>query len=80
MRCPYCNIEMEKGIIESNQEISWKPGEKRRIIGRADFHKGSVVLSELSLLKGSAVAAYICKDCKKVIIDYSDNQSDFNNR
>ena len=33
MRCPYCNIEMEKGIIESNQELSWKPGEKRRIMG-----------------------------------------------
>ncbi len=24
MNCPYCNIEMEKGVIQSEQEIAWK--------------------------------------------------------
>jgi len=44
------------------------------------FHKGSVVLSELSLLKGSAVKAYLCRACKKVLIDYADETADFNRR
>ena len=44
------------------------------------LHEGSVVLSELSFMKGAAVIAYLCRSCKKVIIDYSDEKSDLNNR
>ena len=80
MRCPYCNKEMEEGIIQSPQEISWKKGIKRPVFGRAQFHEGSVVLSELSLMKGSAVVAFLCRECKKVIIDYSDEEADLNQR
>lgn len=80
MRCPYCDIEMEKGLIHSNQELSWIKGEKRKFFTRAFLHEDAVVLSELSLLKGSAVVAYCCADCKKIIIDYSDETSDLNNR
>ena len=78
MQCPYCNSEMEQGFIQSPQELSWKKGAKRPVLGRAAFHEGSVVLSELSFMKGSAVIAYLCRDCKKVIIDYSDVKSDLN--
>ncbi len=80
MKCPYCNDKMEKGLIQSNHEIAWLPGEKRKLLGRAEFHQGAVVLSELSFLKGSAVTAYVCKKCEKVIIDFSDGNSDFNSR
>ena len=78
MKCPYCKKEMELGFIQSPQEISWKKGDKRPLMGRAQFHEGSVILSELSFLKGSAVTAFLCRECKKVIIDYSDDNSDFN--
>ena len=80
MKCPYCNKEMEEGIIQSPQEISWKKGIKRPVFGRAQFHEGSVVLSELSLMKGSAVVAFLCRECKKVIINYSDEEADLNQR
>ncbi|MBP1756974.1 MAG: hypothetical protein H6Q59_3372 [Firmicutes bacterium] len=80
MKCPYCNDEMEKGLIQSNHEIAWLPGEKKKALTRADFYQGAVVLSELSFLKSSAVTAYICKKCEKVIIDFSDGNSDFNRR
>lgn len=78
MKCPYCSNEMEEGIIQSPQEISWKRGVKRPLAGRAQFHEGSIVLSELSLMKGSAVKAFLCRNCMKVIIDYSDEGSDLN--
>ncbi len=78
MKCPYCGIEMEKGIIQDPHEISWNPGEERPDIGLAALHKGSVVLSKFSLTKGSAVLAYLCRDCQKVVIDYSDKHSDLN--
>ena len=80
MKCPYCNKEMEEGIIQSPQEISWKKGIKRPVFGRAQFHEGSVILSELSLMKGSAVVAFLCRECKKVIIDYSEEKADLNQR
>ena len=80
MKCPYCEKEMEQGFIQSPHEISWKKGYKRPLFGRAQFHEGSVILSELSFMKGSAVTAFLCRDCQKVIIDYSDENADFNQR
>jgi hypothetical protein len=72
MTCPYCGKEMEKGVIDSPHELSWK--DKRYFFGRAEFHKGSVVLSDLNYLKGSSVDAYLCRGCRKVIIDYNENE------
>jgi len=80
MKCPYCEEEMELGLISSPHELSWKKDEKKPLFGRAEFHEGSVVLSELSVVKGSAVAAYLCRNCEKVIIDYSKENADFNAR
>lgn len=80
MKCPYCDKEMETGLIQSPQEIAWLKGDKRPFFGRAEFHEGSVVLSELSMIKGSAVVSHLCRECEKVIIDYSYKQSDFNSK
>ena len=68
VRCPYCGAEMEKGVIESPQEISWKT--RRHFLSRAKFHPGSIVLAELSLRRGSAVRAFCCRACEKIVIDY----------
>ncbi len=78
MKCPYCGGETETGVITSPHELSWIKGEKRPFFSRAEFHEGAVVLSGFSALKGSAVKAYLCRECRKVIIDYSDLHSDLN--
>lgn len=78
MKCPYCNNEMEEGLTQSPQELAWIKGIKRKFVGRAMFNKDSLVLSKLSFMKGSAVVAHLCRSCRKVIIDYSDNNSDLN--
>ena len=80
MQCPYCGREMEEGLIQGPQELSWLPGKKRPLLGRAQFHDGAVVLSELSMLKGSAVLAFLCRDCEKVVIDCAGGLSDFNRK
>lgn len=80
MKCPYCDNEMEKGLIQSPQEIAWLKGENKHALARARFHDGSVVLSGFSFTKGSAVVSYLCRECKKVVIDYSDGNSDLNAR
>ena len=79
MKCPYCNEEMEIGVIPCRTEIAWFKGVKKPTLS-AKFHEGSVVLSKLSFMNGSAVAAYLCRKCQKVIIDYSIKTSDYNER
>jgi hypothetical protein len=74
MKCPYCNNEMKLGVIQSPHEINWKP-KKSYIFGNASFHEDAVVLSELSLFKGSCVNAYHCLDCKKIIIAYGEEDA-----
>ena len=78
MNCPYCNQEMEKGIIQSPQELNWSKGEKRKIFNRSVLHRDSILLSKLSFTKGSACAAYNCSSCNKIIIDYADDRADLN--
>lgn len=80
MKCPYCGGEMEKGLIQSPHELVWLKGEKRRLFANAEFHEDSVVLSAFSYWKGSAVTAFLCRDCRKVVIDYADDTTDFNRR
>ncbi|MCI9588089.1 MAG: hypothetical protein HFF60_09000 [Oscillospiraceae bacterium] len=78
MQCPYCGKTMEEGLIQSPQELAWLPGRKRPLLGRAQFHDGAVVLSELSMMRGSAVLAFLCRDCGKIMIDYAEGRSDLN--
>ena len=78
MNCPYCNNEMEKGLIQSNQELCWIEGEKRKFFGHASLYKNSVVLSDFSFIKGSACIAFNCPSCKKILIDYADGSMDLN--
>ena len=68
MRCPYCGFKMEKGVIQSGHELNWS--EKKYLFNRAQFHEKSVLLGELDLLRGTCVEAWLCRGCKKVIIDY----------
>ena len=78
MKCPYCNEEMQAGVIQSPNEISWH--EKRSFIGNGEFDMDRIVLSELSLLKGSAVRAFCCKKCEKIVIDFQNGSCDLNRR
>jgi len=78
MKCPYCNHDMEQGVIQSAQEINWQ--KKKHLINRSDMYDDAVCLSQRNFFKGSAVEAWLCRECKKVIIDYTDEKSDFNNR
>ena len=78
MKCPLCDREMEYGLIQSSSPIGWLKTEKRKLFYNPDLYEGSVTLSAMSMLKGSAVVAYNCPDCKRIIIDYGDPMSDLN--
>ena len=69
MKCPYCGKEMEQGVIQSTYELNWQ--KKRRLMNRSDMYEDAICLSPMSFWKGSAVTAWLCRDCNKIVIDYS---------
>lgn len=73
MKCPYCNNEMEEGSISNGRDIFWKNTNK--LVGNAINLKNTVRLGTFGLFP--KVKAYICKDCKKVIVDYDNNNDKF---
>lgn len=69
MNCPYCNKEMIKGYIQCQTDIIWTP-KKHALTTILD--KDQIILARSNFLSGSTLISYICKDCKKVVIDYID--------
>ena len=74
MKCPYCGKEMEQGVIQSTYELNWQ--KKRRLMNRSDMYEDAICLSPMSFWKGSAVTAWLCRDCNKIVIDYSPQADD----
>jgi len=75
MKCPYCGNEMELGLVQSPHEIAWLKGDTKHAFAIAAAYKDAIVLSPLNIknmITGCAVRAFLCRSCKKVIIDYSD--------
>ncbi len=75
MLCPYCNKEMETGSFQSKYVIAWLPTTKRKTV--AWYEPGEVELSNDSFFKSNAVTAYLCRECKKVMIDFASPDPNF---
>ena len=76
MKCQYCNKDMELGLIESKYQIIWTKGDKKKPLINVRVPKGSVILAKQdlkSLLTGCSVKTFLCRSCKKVVIDYSNH-------
>lgn len=81
MICPYCNKEMECGVIQSPNELNWR--EKKRFLIGTEFNGDAIVLSPgnfISFFIGSTVIAFNCLDCKKILIDYENTNCDANKK
>ena len=68
MNCPYCNKETEMGLIQSQHAIRWQ---KTRYFFMTQ-RESDITLSNQNVWKGSAVKAYLCRECEKIVIDYSE--------
>lgn len=69
MDCPFCGKEMESGWVYSRGPLLWSPKQ-----GKASLFRGR---EDISLMKEGPEgfspghpAAYICKDCRKVVVEY----------
>ena len=68
MKCPYCDEEMEDGILQAQRYILWTKKQHK-----LSYHpkEGDVLIGEKTI--GDVMPkAYICKNCKKILLDYSE--------
>lgn len=76
MKCPFCSDYMEEGVIQSPQVLSLQDG--KHFFNVPFLRKGAIILSKFSLLRGSAVQAFCCRKCEKIVIDYIRGSCDLN--
>ena len=74
MKCPYYDKEMELGYIQNRDGVYWTP-KKSLLPVFAPLRKNSISLDNGACDTSATIFAYRCDDCKKVIIDYSKNQT-----
>ena len=67
MKCPVCGNEMEKGYIQTGERMSWVR-QKHKV---SLFPKDGEVMLGNNVFSGLAFEAFICKSCKKIVLDYS---------
>ena len=75
MRCPYCGKEMELGYIQCRDGVRWSKN-KFFVAALSGICKSATSLKNGASDNSSAVYAYKCSSCKKVIIDYGGNKED----
>ena len=69
MKCPYCEKEMELGYIQCRDGVHWS-AKKMFVAALSAFGKDSFPLINGAGINDTAVYAYKCSECKKIIIDY----------
>jgi|LFRM01.1.fsa_nt_gb predicted RNA-binding Zn-ribbon protein involved in translation (DUF1610 family) len=76
MKCPYCGNEMTMGYIQCRDGVRWTLN-LQPVAALSFLGKESTSLANGASDGSSAVYAYKCAECRKVIIDYSDEQYRF---
>ena len=71
MKCPKCGREMESGFLQCDIDSSIYWVKKLLPLGLAFWNKDTEVISEMLDHSQNAVPAFICKQCRLVIGDYS---------
>ena len=67
MKCPYCGGEMEQGLIASAEPINFL--KEVHFINQPKKKDGEFNLAKASMGRRAAVDAWLCRDCRKIIIN-----------
>ena len=73
MNCPNCGKEMQLGYCHGGIPVIWSPKEVKysNLKGKEEVYiRGSLSDRLIGYSTEPAPTAHICKDCRKVVIDY----------
>ena len=70
MNCPYCGKEMEAGLISAGagRRLVWTTKDYKLL--PANWDKEAVDLPIPRVLEKTEPFAYLCRVCRKVVVDY----------
>jgi len=72
MNCPVCKKEMEQGFLGVGGGyitlVDWTKTKRKLFLCEGDL---SIMRKTLS---GARLTGHICRDCKKIVFDYSDQE------
>lgn len=70
MDCPYCDREMDKGILsgDGRSNVRWKSGSKKAGFMDTLCDSGRVTAAKHTLA-AFTIESYYCPSCKKMIFD-----------
>ena len=68
MICPYCNNPMVPGFIQARGEVYFTTNPHKMLFG----HKPSEIVLTENNNTAPTDTAYLCRECKKVIVEYKD--------
>lgn len=71
MKCPYCGKEMISGVVQSGRQIFFTTKAHKNWFFPDIAVDEEIVLSSHNWTRPTCVA-YHCDECKKVVIDYSE--------
>ena len=69
MKCPFCNKQMISGFVQAAREVFFTEKKHNWLFSAIDKE----VLLSYNNLSSPTCVAYLCPDCKKVVIDYGSN-------
>ena len=70
MKCPNCSEKMDQGYLQGMKRVAWVKNKHKVSL----LPKQGEVLLENNTVKDFLLKAWICKNCKKIIIDYSNKE------
>lgn len=70
MICPVCNNKMENGFLQGMKRVAWVKHQHKISLNP----KQGEILLENNAVKDFVFPAWICKQCKKIVADYSDKE------
>ncbi|NMA84008.1 MAG: hypothetical protein GX962_09120 [Epulopiscium sp.] len=70
MKCPFCNNEMEQGFLQGMRRVAWVKNQHKVSL----LPKQGEILLENNTFRDFVFSAWICKKCKKIVVDYSDKE------
>lgn len=70
MKCPYCDNEMEQGLLQGMRRVAWVKKQHKLSL----LPKQGEILLENNTFNDFIFSAQICKSCKKIVVDYSDKE------
>ena len=71
MNCPVCGKEMEPGFVQTNQRAAWVKKPHPLTL----MPKEGEVLLDNKLFSSCSFPGWICRDCRKIVLDYEGKPS-----